>query len=61
MRALLLEMKTARGVLRESGIKGLFRKYGWKFVAVVFTYYLVRDVTLYILIPMFIFKNMTPS
>lgn len=59
MRTIFAEMKNARGVLRESGIKGLFRKYGWKFVAVVFTYYLIRDVTLYILIPMFIFKSVS--
>lgn len=29
----------------------VYEKYGWKAVAGVFTYYLVRDVTLYIVIP----------
>lgn len=65
MRAILTEMKNvrsilraARDILRTRGIKGLFREYGWKFVLVIFTYYLIRDVTLYILIPMFIFKSL---
>lgn len=40
-----------RQTFRESGLRGCFRRYGWKLGAVLFCYYLVRDVTLYILIP----------
>lgn len=48
--------KMARQILKEEGFKALFRHYGWKLVATVFAYYLVRDLTLYVLLPMFIFK-----
>jgi len=37
--------------------KELFAKYGWRFGAVIFMYYLIRDVTLYILLPWFIARN----
>lgn len=32
-------------------VSQMYKKYGWKFVAGVFTYYLVRDVTLYVILP----------
>jgi len=38
-------------------IHGLFKKYGWKAGIAIFFYYLVRDVTLYILVPWLIAKN----
>ena len=34
-------------------IAGLINKYGWKAAVGIFFYYLIRDVTLYILIPWF--------
>lgn len=37
---------------RRLGWKGLFRRRGWKLVALVVVYYLVRDTVLYILIPL---------
>lgn len=37
---------------RRLGWKGLFRQRGWKLVALVVVYYLVRDTVLYILIPL---------
>ena len=37
---------------RELGWKGLLRKRGWGFVLAVVAFYLVRDVILYILIPL---------
>lgn len=40
-----------RLVLRTQGLKALIKQYGWKFFLVVFCYYLVRDITLYILLP----------
>lgn len=35
-------------------MKGLYRKYGLKLFLAFFFYYLIRDVTLYILIPWWI-------
>jgi hypothetical protein len=37
---------------RQLGWRGLFRKRGWKLVALVVAYYLLRDVILYIVIPL---------
>ena len=37
-----------------SRMKMLFKKYGWRAAVGIFIYYLVRDVTLYIIIPYFI-------
>lgn len=51
-------LRDARLELKQTGVKGLFRRYGWKLVAGVFTYYLVRDVTLYILIPWLVAKHL---
>lgn len=47
-------IREAKQVFREGGIKGVIRRYGWKFFAVFFVYYLVRDVTLYILLPLYL-------
>jgi multidrug resistance protein len=46
-----LRISDAVAVLRASGVKGLVKTYGWKVVAAVVVYYLIRDITLYILIP----------
>jgi hypothetical protein len=58
-RALVCSMRRLTGFLRElrderraRGWRGLFRHRGWKLVAVVVAYYLVRDVLLYIVIPL---------
>ena len=37
--------------LKANGFKKTIAQYGWKVFAAVFFYYLVRDVVLYILIP----------
>jgi hypothetical protein len=44
--------RTLRDERRALGWKGLFRKRGWKLVALVVAYYLVRDVILYIALPL---------
>lgn len=44
-------LRDFRSTIRESGWRGAIRRYGWRLFAVVFCYYLVRDVTLYIVIP----------
>lgn len=41
-------------LLREKGLKAFVREKGWKIVAAVFMFYLVRDSIMYILIPVLI-------
>lgn len=48
---ILLEVKHT---FRTGGFKAVTNRYGWKIFAAFFAYYLVRDVTLYILLPWFI-------
>ncbi|HPI41001.1 MAG TPA: hypothetical protein PLJ21_09355 [Pseudobdellovibrionaceae bacterium] len=48
------EIKKAKLILKESGLKALFRQYGWKLGIIVFFYYLIRDSLLYIIIPYFV-------
>ena len=45
-------VKQLRQERRELGWKGLLRKRGWGLVVAVVAFYLVRDVVLYILIPL---------
>ena len=51
-----------RNNARESGIreaiKIMFKKYGWNLGVAIFMYYLIRDVTLYIIIPYLVYKNL---
>lgn len=47
-------VREARQVFRESGFKGVIKRYGWKVFALLFVYYLVRDITLYILLPWYL-------
>ena len=51
-----------RNNARESGIRKairiMFKKYGWKLGVAIFMYYLIRDVTLYIIIPYLVYKNL---
>jgi len=46
-----------RKTLKESGVKGLLRRYGWKVLALVLVYYLVRDTLLYLILPYLIARN----
>lgn len=50
-------IQDCRATFKEGGIKAVIRRYGWKIFAIFFVYYLVRDVTLYILIPYLIAKH----
>jgi hypothetical protein len=59
MRRLAAFLKTLRDERRGLGWRGLFRKRGWKLVAVFVAYYLVRDVLLYILIPLGVAAGIT--
>jgi len=59
MRHLAAFLRTLRNERRALGWRGLFRKRGWKLVAVFVVYYLVRDVVLYILIPLGVAAGIT--
>ena len=45
-------LRTLRDERSQLGWKGLLRRRGWKLVAIVVLYYLVRDTILYIVIPL---------
>lgn len=47
-------LREAKVIFREQGLRGVIRRFGWKVFAIFFIYYLVRDVTLYILIPWYL-------
>ena len=40
-------------------MKMLFKKYGWRAAVGIFMYYLIRDITLYIIVPYFIYKGIS--
>ena len=48
IKTLFVEMKMT---WKNSGMKGLYRKYGFKLFAAFFIYYLVRDSFLYLFLP----------
>jgi hypothetical protein len=48
----------AKQTLKQEGFRGLFRKFGWKLILSIFVYYLVRDITLYVLLPWFVAKRL---
>ena len=52
-------IRTLRDERRAYGWKGLLRRRGWKLVLAVILFYLVRDVILYILIPLAIVAGLT--
>lgn len=45
-------------IIKKEGIKSFLRKKGWKLLLVLFLFYLVRDVTLYIIIPYLLIDNL---
>ena len=46
-------------IFKEGGIRLLFKKKGFLIVFIIFSYYLIRDGFLYIILPLFLFKNLT--
>lgn len=44
-------MRQVVAVYREAGLRGLVRRYGWRVVIAFFAYYLLRDLTIYVLLP----------
>ena len=51
-------MIEAKNELRQNGFRSLIRRYGWRVIALVFTTYLVRDVTLYVLLPWLVARSL---
>ncbi|TFH02147.1 MAG: hypothetical protein E4H13_02940 [Calditrichales bacterium] len=47
-----------RSQIRQDGVKAFIVKKGWKVFAAFILFYFVRDVTLYIIIPYFVFRNL---
>ncbi len=45
-------IRTLRNERRAVGWKGLFKKRGWKLVLAFVVFYLIRDVILYVIIPL---------
>lgn len=50
-------LKEIRATFKESGFKGVSKKYGWKLFLAVFVYYLIRDITIYIVIPYLVYQG----
>ena len=50
--SLLRFYRSLRDERRQLGWKGLLKRRGWVFVAVVVLVYLVRDLVLYVLVPL---------
>jgi len=50
-------IKNWKTSLKEKGLKGFLKQYGWKVVAAVFLFYLIRDSILYIIIPYLVINN----
>jgi hypothetical protein len=44
-------VREATQTFREAGLRGTLRRYGWKLFAAFFLFYLVRDLTLYVVLP----------
>jgi hypothetical protein len=44
-------------LIKERGIKGFIKAKGWKILIAFFLFYLIRDVTLYLIIPYLIVDN----
>ena len=52
------QMKEMALSIKNKGIRISFKRYGWRLVSLVVAYYLVRDLTIYILIPYWLTSNL---
>jgi hypothetical protein len=48
----------ARDAYREGGPRAVIKRFGWRILAILFVYYLVRDSILYLLLPYLIARGM---
>jgi hypothetical protein len=44
-------------IVKDHGLKELFKRRGWKFLLIIISYYAVRDSVIYIIIPYLIAKG----
>jgi len=44
-------------IVKNHGLKELFKRRGWKFLLIIISYYAVRDSVIYIIIPFLIAKG----
>lgn len=44
-------LSECKALFKQGGFKAVWKRYGWKIFAAFFIYYLIRDLTLYIVIP----------
>jgi hypothetical protein len=59
MRRIVHALRRLRDDRRRLGWRGLFRARGWKLVLAFVAYYLIRDVILYIVIPLGVAAGLT--
>ncbi len=52
-------VRTLRVERREYGWRGLVKRRGWKLVLFVVAFYLIRDIIVYILIPLAVIAGLT--
>ena len=52
-------VRTLRDERREYGWRGLVKRRGWKLVLFVVAFYLIRDIIVYILIPLAVIAGLT--
>ncbi len=52
------QLKNIVLTIRQVGIRKAFRIHGWRIIAVVTLYYLIRDLTLYVLLPYLIINHL---
>ena len=50
-------MQAVWNEFKTGGFRGLFRRYGWKVVAGVLIYYIIRDLFLYVFLPMLLLTH----
>ena len=49
------QIRQLKAELKEFGVRGLIKRRGWRLVLAVFVAYLIRDVVLYVLIPLAVY------
>lgn len=52
-------VKKYHAIYKERGFKALLKEAGWKVVLGIVIFYLVRDVILYIIIPYYIYREVS--
>jgi len=57
MMPIMKMLREVRDTFRDTGFKGVSRKYGWKLFLAFFVYYLLRDLLIYLLLPYLVVKG----